>query len=205
MIGGLVLAAGGGTRFGGLKQLAELGGRPVLEHVLDAMAEAKLDRVVVVLGHEHETVLEEVNLHGAEPVRCERWREGQSASLRAGLDALEDCAVAVVALGDQPLLSPHAVRRVIEARDGSFEAVRATYGGMPGHPVAIERRLFGRLRMLSGDVGARAVLDGARVLDVPCDGLGRPDDVDTPEQLAATARLMACVGPHSEKEEALGT
>ncbi len=131
---------------------------------------------------------------------CDRWREGQSASLRAGLDALADCRAVVIALGDQPLLSPQAVERLLRARDGSCEAVRATYDGVPGHPVVLERALFARVRRLRGDVGARAVLSDARVLDVPCDGLGLPDDVDTPEQLEATARLLSRGAPDPVKE-----
>lgn len=203
MIGGLVLAAGAGTRFGGAKQLAELHGRPVLEHVLGTMAAAPLDRVVVVIGPEREEIRARVDLHGAEPVVCARWSEGQSASLRAGLDALARCGAVVVALGDQPFLSPRAVRRVLEARDPCRPAVRATYGGTPGHPVVLERRLFGRLGSLRGDVGARAVLDETEVLDVPCDGLGRPDDVDTREQLEMAARAGPRGAP-GRWEEAMG-
>jgi molybdenum cofactor cytidylyltransferase len=197
---GLVLAAGAGERFGGPKQLAQLDGRPLLEHVLVAMAAAPLDRVAVVVGACADEVLERVPLHGAEPVVCSDWQEGMAASLRAGVGALADAGAIVVALGDQPRLSPEAVRRVMEARSterpgvpaiaGSAGrspralAVRATYGGVPGHPVLLERALFGRLRELRGDEGARALLEGVEVRAVECDGLGAPDDVDTPEQLA---------------------
>lgn len=200
MIGGLVLAAGGGSRFGGRKQLADVGGRPLLECVLATMARASLGRVVVVLGHEREAVLDGVDLHGAQAVACERWEEGQSASLRAGLAVLDDCDAVVVALGDQPFTSSRAVRRVVRARDGVADAIRATYGGVPSHPVLLERRLYGRIRRLEGDVGARAVLDGARVTDVPCDGLGRPDDVDTQAELDLAARAAARAAPEAAEE-----
>ena len=183
MIAGLVLAAGAGSRFEGPKQLAELDGRPLLEHVLAAMAAAPLDRVVVVLGAGGEEVLAGVDLHGAEPVVCEGWREGMGASLRTGIEAVGGAAAAVVALGDQPLLTPAAVARVIEARSGEIDAVRATYGGVPGHPVVLERALFAEVRQLKGDKGARALLAGARVREVACDGLGSPVDVDTRQQL----------------------
>jgi len=181
---GLVLAAGSGERFGGPKQLAPLDGRPLLEHVLAAMAAAPLDRVVVVLGARAREVLDAVALHGAEPVVCDGWEEGMAASLRAGVDSLRDAEAIVVALGDQPRLAPEALARVVRARGDGALALRATYGGVPGHPVLIERPLFGRLRALRGDQGARALLDAVEVRDVPCDGLGRPDDVDTPAQLA---------------------
>ncbi|MBW3607518.1 MAG: NTP transferase domain-containing protein, partial [Actinobacteria bacterium] len=123
MIAGLVLAAGAGARFGGRKQLAELDGRPLLEHVLAAMAEAPLDRVCVVLGSGASDVIAGVDLHGAEAVVCARWEDGQSASVRAGVEALAGADAVVVALGDQPFLSPRAVERVIAARDGEADAV----------------------------------------------------------------------------------
>ena len=92
MIAGLVLAAGGGVRFGATKQLADLHGRPLLEHGLATMAAADLDRLVVVLGSRADEVLAEVDLHGAEPVVCDRWGEGQSVSLAYGLAHLDDGA-----------------------------------------------------------------------------------------------------------------
>jgi len=90
MIGGIVLAAGAGTRFGGGKQLALLDGRPLLEHAVRAMTSAPVGRVIVLLGAEAEHVLARVDLHGAEPLVCERWSEGQSASLACGLAELSD-------------------------------------------------------------------------------------------------------------------
>jgi molybdenum cofactor cytidylyltransferase len=185
MIAGLVLAAGAGRRFGGAKQLADLDGRPLLEHVLAAMEDAPVDRVLVVLGARAEEILTRVHLGRAEPVRCQAWPEGQSASLRCGLEAAGDAGAVVVALGDQPRLSPVAVRRLVAARAPGIEAVRATYDGVPGHPVLLEPPLFPRLRAVRGDTGARDVLAAARLREVACDGLGAPTDVDTPDQLAA--------------------
>jgi len=178
LIGGLVLAAGAGERFGGPKQIAQLRGKPLLEHVLAAMEAAGLDGTVVVLGARADEVRAAVPLHGAEPVVADDWREGMAASLRAGVAALEPCDAVVVVLGDQPLLSPEAIARV--ARAGG-PAARATYAGVPGHPVLIGRELFDRVRALEGDQGAAALVRDA--IEVPCDGLGRPDDVDTPTEL----------------------
>jgi CTP:molybdopterin cytidylyltransferase MocA len=184
VIGGLVLAAGAGTRFGGPKQLAELDGVPMLEHSLRAMTAVSLGRVVVVLGSGAEEIVAGLNLHGAGPVVCARWDEGQAASLACGLAALADCDAVVVTLGDQPRMSPDAIRRVIAARAGA-PAVRATYAGRPGHPVLLEHELFEALRDVSGDRGARNLLMSQQVLDVPCDDLGGGEDVDTPAELDA--------------------
>jgi CTP:molybdopterin cytidylyltransferase MocA len=183
LIGGLILAAGKGRRFGGAKQLADLNGRPLLEHSIRAMTASPVGRVVVVLGAGAEDVIAQVDLHGAEPIVCERWEEGQSASLAFGLGELSDCDAVVVTLGDLPNLSTNAIRRVIAARGDGVEAVRATYAGEPGHPVLLERELFERLRDVSGDHGARNLLLSVSPREVPCDDLGGGEDVDTPAQL----------------------
>jgi molybdenum cofactor cytidylyltransferase len=184
-IGGLVLAAGAGTRFGGRKQLAELEGRPLLEHALRAMTAAPVGRVVVVLGALVDEVTATVDLHGAEPCPCERWDEGQAASLACGLAELADCEAVVVTLGDQPRMSPDAIRRVINARGDGAAAVRATYRGAPGHPVLLERDLFESFRDVTGDHGARNLLLSVQVREIPCEDLGGGEDVDTPAELDA--------------------
>jgi CTP:molybdopterin cytidylyltransferase MocA len=182
---GLILAAGEGRRFGSAKQLALFAGRPLLAHVVGAMAAAPVDEVVVVLGARAEEIRVAVDLGDARVVVAEDWMDGQSASLRAGLAAVPDAEAVVVALGDQPFLSPRAVEAVLAARGGGAAAVRATYAGVPGHPIVIERELFAAVRRLGGDEGARGVLARAPVREVACDGLGRPDDIDTPEELEA--------------------
>jgi molybdenum cofactor cytidylyltransferase len=185
VISGLVLAAGAGTRFGSAKQLADLDGRPMLEHSILAMVASPVRRVVVVLGSGAEEVLQRVDLRGADAVVCERWAEGQSASLACGLAELSGSEAVVVTLGDQPFVSPDAIRRVIAARGDGAAAVRATYHGEPGHPVLLERRLFERMRDVTGDHGARNLLISMPTREVPCDDLGGGQDVDTPAQLDA--------------------
>ena len=187
MIGGLVLAAGAGERFGGRKQLADLDGRPLLEHVLIAMSEAPVDRVVVVLGAHAAEVAKSVPMHGAEPVICRRWRDGLGASLRAGASALAECDAVVVGLGDQPRLSCDAMARVVAQRGADALAVRATYGGIPGHPVLLERALLTDV----GNGDPREMLHGVPIREVACDGLGSPEDVDTPAALAGLREAMA--------------
>ena len=181
-VGGLVLAAGEGSRFGGVKQLAPLHGRPLLEHALAAVA--ALEPRVVVLGHAAQEILATINLQGARPVICEEWAEGQSASLRAGVAALGAVDAAVVVLGDQPRITPAAVAAIVEAAPGT-SAVRASYGGTPGHPVLLGRALLDRAGELHGDVGFREILDRAEVRDVEVGALADPADVDTREELAS--------------------
>jgi molybdenum cofactor cytidylyltransferase len=189
LIAGIVLAAGGGKRFGGLKQVAELRGRPLLQHALETMrAVPAIERIVVVLGAESETVRAKVDLSGTESVVAPDWNEGIAASLRAGIAALSDADAAVVTLADQPLVTPQAIEAVLERLDGSAPAVRATYGGVPGHPVAITRELFAEFARLRGDQGARDLLEAHGVASVECGLFARNDEVDTPADLEALRR-----------------
>jgi CTP:molybdopterin cytidylyltransferase MocA len=180
-IGGLILAAGEGRRFGGTKQLAELEGRPLLEHALEAMS--GVSPRVVVLGHAADEILARVDLHGASPVVCHEWADGQSASLRCGIEALGPVEAAVVVLGDQPGITPRAIEAVIES-PGDEDAVRATYDGTPGHPVLLRRSLLARADELRGDSGFRDLLRAATVRDVEIGDLADPSDIDTREELA---------------------
>jgi len=182
-VAGIVLAAGAGQRFGSPKQLAPFAGRPLLEHALLAASAAQLKPLVVVLGFESERILERVDLHSAEPVICQRWADGQAASLIAGIEAIGEADAAAVTLGDQPLISPDAIDAVVAARSAAAAVVRASYGGALGHPVVLERAALDRALDLSGDEGARRLFADLEVRTVACDGLGSPVDIDTPEGL----------------------
>jgi CTP:molybdopterin cytidylyltransferase MocA len=179
----LVLAAGGGRRFGSAKQLATLRGRPLLEHALAAVVD--VSPRIVVLGHAAGEIQERVDLHGATPVVCPEWEEGQAASLRCGLAAVADADAVLVVLGDQPGLTAAAVDALLAA-GGDDDAVRAAYGGTPGHPVLLRRPLLARAGELRGDGGFRDLLRDARVGTVEVGHLADPEDIDTPSDLDFT-------------------
>ena len=186
----VVLAAGASSRFGSQKLLADLAGRPVLAHVLDALAAAGLDDVVVVLGDERRAIEAAITWRGERRVTNQRPRDGLSSSVRVGLDAAaeDDRAAAVlVVLGDQPALRPGTIRAVIEAAEGSaapFACARYAADGAP-NPVLVRREAWAMAAGLSGDRGLGPLL-AARpelVLAVPVEGAN--PDVDTPADLAA--------------------
>jgi CTP:molybdopterin cytidylyltransferase MocA len=173
----VVLAAGEGRRFGGAKQLHPIQGRPMLEHVLAAVATSGIELRVVILGARATTILERVDLHGARPVVIANWTQGQAASLRAGLASLpEEVTEAVVVLGDGPNLSPEAVSRVLAAGGG---ARAADYGNGRSHPVVLPRPVWPALPEV-GETPGRA-LD---VQLVDCRDLPAPGDVDLPPAAA---------------------
>ena len=183
----IVLAAGAGSRMaGGPKQLLPLAGRPILQHVLDAAAEAGLG-VVLVLGHAAGEVAAEIRPPpGTRVVVNPLHARGQSTSLRAGLDRLPESAdAALVLLGDQPEVRPDAIRAVVDAHAAHGAPVtRAAYRGRAGHPVLLDRSVWPAARALRGDAGARALIaaHAGRVELVEVGG-DPPEDVDTPEDL----------------------
>lgn len=188
MIGGVVLAAGEGSRFGGAKQLAELDGRPLLEHVLATMAAVPaVEKFVLVLGARADEISSQIDLHGAELVVCESWADGQAESLKAGLAAIDDMEAALILLGDQPGITPEAIEAVLAYFDGS-RPLRAVYDGRPGHPVLMPRAQMREAMELQGDAGARELLEEAGVRRVEVGHLCEPTDVDTPSDLDALRR-----------------
>ncbi len=181
MTAGLVLAAGGGVRFGAdSKLVAELNGRPLLQWaVAAACGVGELERVVVVLGSRADDVLRAVRFGRAETVVCADWANGQAASLRCGLDALAGASKVIVTLGDAPLVTSAVISMFVSEPGGT----RAVYDGRPGHPVVLGVDQIAALQSLQGDRGARDLLGGHPVIEVGHLCSGR--DVDTPEDLEA--------------------
>lgn len=180
MVGGLILAAGEGTRFGPEpKLLAELDGRPLVERAIQAQCGVPaLERVVVVLGAHASRLREQVDFGRASVVVYDRWQDGQAASLRRGLEELRDAERVIVTLGDEPLITAEVVARFV----GEPPGARAVYNGRPGHPVVLGPDQIRQVMTLSGDRGARDLLGGGPEIELGGAGdLGR--DVDTTEDL----------------------
>jgi CTP:molybdopterin cytidylyltransferase MocA len=142
--------------------------------------------VVIVLGAASERVRDAVALGDARVVTCNEWQEGMAASLRCGVAAVGDADWVIVALGDQPRVTPQVIAAVMDTADSApigTAAVRATYDGVPGHPVALSRAMLPEVAKLRGDVGARELLGSVSVRTFEAGRLCDPVDVDTPEEL----------------------
>lgn len=196
----VILAAGSSSRLGRPKQLLSLGGRPVLAHTLDNALAASLDGVIVVLGHAAHAIQAQIDFGAARIAVNDRYAEGQSTSLHAGIAALPpDTAAALFILGDQPLIGPVVHDALLDAyRRTAAPIVQPSYDGQRGNPVLIARCLFPELLAVTGDQGARNVIraHAAEVVAVPIPGTTPTDDLDTEDDYQRLLARYAALTAH---------
>ncbi|WNV75535.1 NTP transferase domain-containing protein [Geodermatophilus sp. DSM 44513] len=190
-VAGVVLAAGGGRRYGMAKALVEYGGSLLVERAVRT-ARAVCDPVLVVLGARAVDVWRTADLDGATVLANRDWETGMASSLRTGLDGLRGWPVAagrrgggaidaaLVTLVDMPGMTPEALAALAAHAAPDALAV-ATYDGVRGHPVLIGRDHWaGVVATATGDEGARRYLATHPVTEVDCTGLADPADLDVP-------------------------
>ncbi len=188
-IAAVVLAAGLSSRMGTNKLLQEWRGKPLLRWTVEAAIEGDAQPVIVVIGNDASRV--EAALKGIDVsfVHNPNYREGLSASLKAGIEAVPESADgALVLLGDMPEVDATLINRMVAAfspPDGRSICV-AIHGNKRGNPVLWARSFFPEIETLSGDEGAKRLF--ARHEDMLCEveaGSAVLRDIDTPEALAA--------------------
>jgi CTP:molybdopterin cytidylyltransferase MocA len=190
-VAGVLLAAGEGSRFGQPKALVELNGQTLAERGVGLLRAGGADPILVVTG------AVPLELDRTLTVDNPQWRTGMGSSLRAALQALSeagrgpemgtDIGAVVVALADQPLVGAEAVARLIAAYRGGASVAVAAYDGQPRNPVLLAREHWPEvIATATGDQGARTFLRTRPELVtlVECADTGRPDDIDTPADLA---------------------
>jgi molybdenum cofactor cytidylyltransferase/nicotine blue oxidoreductase len=182
-VAAVVLAAGGGRRYGMPKALVEYEGSLLVERAVRT-ARAVCDPVLVVLGAQAVDVWRQADLDGATVLANKDWETGMASSLRTGLDGLRGWPgrvdAALITLVDMPGMTPTALARMAEhaAPDALATAV---YDGVRGHPVLIGREHWaGVIGTATGDEGARRYLAEHDVVEIDCTGLADPTDLDEP-------------------------
>jgi len=179
----VVLAAGAGRRFGGGKMLAPIDGEPLIRVVASAYAEL-CGRVTVVIPPD-DRLRAALDGIAVDTVVNEHSSEGIASSIRAGV---ADCAshpAVMIALGDEPRVDRTLVMKVMRLwHESRAPVVVPLYNGEPGHPVLFDETVYPDLLQLTGDRGARGLIErmAARVLPVDAGG-DRPLDIDSPEDL----------------------
>ena len=212
-LGVIVLAAGRSTRFHGHggpgqhKLLARVGGSTVVRRSVQAAIDSGVGPVVVVTGAAASEVATALAGLPVRAVHEPAFADGMATSLRRGLEALESTVDAVlIALGDQPGVRAEAYRRLATGwRETRAAIVVPRYADSvaPSHPMLFDASVFGELRALRGDVGARTVIsrDATRVMTVPLEWPAARD-VDTPDDLTRVAGELAEIPDDSIGERA---
>ena len=184
MISGVVLAAGTSTRFGATKQIFVLGSKPLVVHAIDALRDAGVGELIVVVGHDRDAV-EAVLPADVRIVRNPAYRDGQATSLAAGLhDVADDSEAAIVLQADQPGITADDVRALIAGfRATRTQIARLRYLDGPG-PALLSREIYAEAGHLHGDAGARLLIASHPewvheiLVERPA-----PPDIDTPQDL----------------------
>ena len=202
----LVLAAGAGSRFGGGKLLAPIGGRPVLQRVLDAVADAGIDDVLVVLGGDAAAIEAAIEWRNERRVVNPAPEHGLSSSLQVGFDAALASSVSagvLVALGDQPLVTASTIQALLDAPvRADRPVVVPVYADDRGrNPVLLRPPAFGLVAEAAGDRGLGPVIaDHPELVDeVPVDGIN--PDIDTPGDLATAAEAWWAARVRANREQ----
>jgi molybdenum cofactor cytidylyltransferase len=188
--GAVVLAAGKSSRMGANKLLLEVGGRTVLDRLLDALTQT-VDEVVVVTGNSPEPIRAIASSHGVRIAHNPDHEKGMTTSFQAGLRTISGVNAAFLVLGDQLGLKPELLRRIIAAMEDIPSAliVSPIHDGKGGHPVLFRSSLFGEILALTGTI--KEVVDAHIGAHVNVEGgEWSTADFDTPAEFERVKRLF---------------
>lgn len=191
----IILAAGTSSRMGAgrHKLLLPLGNRPVLAHVIETTLASQAGPVIIVLGHQAEQVRAAIAEHVDHPmitiIENPDYQQGMSTSLHVGVKAITNQEVsssmpdsALIILGDQPMMTAHILNTLMTTRQTTGKRIIAPlYAGKRGNPILFDASLFPELLEVTGDEGARSVIERHRqeVATVELGSAVATYDVDT--------------------------
>lgn len=204
-IAAIVLAAGQSTRFRAAgagpssKLVAQLAGRPLVRHVVENAFASRARPILVVTGHARDEVMAALGGLPVTEIPNPLYETGLASSLQAGVAAVPAMAKgALVLLGDMPLVGAALLDGLIDLFETrpEVEAVVPVHAGQRGNPVLVGRALFPAVAELSGDQGARKIIERACVAELAVAGNSASVDIDTP---AVLAELEAQAVPNSRR------
>jgi molybdenum cofactor cytidylyltransferase len=187
MITAIVPAAGLSSRMGQNKLLMRFGGKSLIERAVDTLFASGIDEVVVVLGHEANQIRGQLEGKQVRLVENPDYQQGLSASIRAGVGAVEGAEAIMIYLADQPLLESGEIRRLIlafaEAKRAGKSIVIPFFGNERGNPVILDGSYREKVLEIAGDVGCRRIIRShpEQVFPVQMESDHVIRDVDTPE------------------------
>jgi len=185
-VSAILLAAGKSERMGQNKLLLPFGGRTVIQRTLDSLLASRAGEVIVVLGNKAQEINASIGSRRALVVLNPNFAKGMSTSLITGLGMVSSRAQwVIIALGDQPLITPRVYTQLIEAALNSEKGIIIpTCKGERGNPIVISTRYRAELLKQKGDIGGRELLKAHPndVLDVPVDCEGVVVNINTKEE-----------------------
>jgi len=192
----VVLAAGKSDRMGKNKLLLKLGGKRMIDHVLDALEASKVDEIIVVLGYKPWEVMKvvEPRLNHVRIVVNERYEKGMTSSFKIGLKQVERVDAALLVLGDQLILDPKFITVMIERMErnrGKALIISPIHKGKKGHPFLLSKELFDEILSLKENEVIRDVIH--RHVDKLLTIHGAKwtiMDIDTPKDFTEAVQLL---------------
>ena len=158
MVVGILLAAGGATRFGANKILHPLSDDECIgQRAATALANV-VDHLCVVVPSAAPATAAAFQRHDWDVVVCPRAHDGMAYSLRCGIERSADAEAWLIALADMPFIAPATLRVLAQSLRRGSAIVVPEYAGRRGHPVGFSARFKNALSRLEGDVGANGVL-----------------------------------------------
>jgi len=183
----LILAAGAASRMGTVKQNLEFNGTTLLGNAIDQALATGMQNVYCVLGAHFETVGNSIQDKAATVIENKNWKNGLGSSIACGIKNIEvnNLDAVLVMLADQPLIDAEYLKQLIQtATEHPHSCVASDYGKKNGVPAVFPKQYFKELERLSGDQGAKELLNGPATSVVKLDARDRIRDIDTPEEYA---------------------
>lgn len=171
------------------KLLAEISGKPIVRHAVEAAVASRASEVIVVTGHDSEPVRDALQGLEIQIVHNTDYEHGLSTSLRKGIASVQtEMEAALILLGDMPFITPGLIDELCAALEKNPDALVAspTCNGKRGNPVMWRRSLFGALQDIKGDIGARDLMKRyeKNLVELSVSNDAILADIDTHEELA---------------------
>ncbi len=190
-IAALLLAAGGSTRMGSLKQTLPVEGLPMVRRVASRLIATPIARLVVVTGNQDAIVEESLQGLKLDICRNADWEKGIGSSISCGVQSIQnrlvDIDAVLIALADQPMVEASHFIRLIDAMKSANQIVASLYEDKPGVPVIFGRDYFPELCAINHSSGANRIIQGhhQNVHAIP---LNDHFDIDTPTDYSKLSR-----------------
>lgn len=156
----IILAAGYSSRMDAFKPLLDLGGRPVVNRIVETCRQAGIDEIIVVVGYRKELIIPVIEAAGARAAVNEKYQEGMFSSVIAGISTMEHGPQGFIVMpADVPLVRAATIRSLVSRfREGKYRVLVPSFRGRKGHPPLISAELVAAITGYEGGNGLKGAL-----------------------------------------------